>query len=201
MAHRGTVLDAGAGLGLLLTLGGLASLYGVMARGERRHSGLQVRTLLCRRNVRRDIADLRVRLKYAHTFRSQETRRVVLVLRDGRKLLPLPKSWSADDPDFDAQLEALRALHRRHGTPEPGHVLVVTPPHPGPGRGGVGRNGYRWSGSPPGRRGAPGATRATPSPRAGTSPNSTTWAGRSASPPPPPIRPASCAHRTRPRPP
>ncbi|MGW2797301.1 PH domain-containing protein, partial [Streptomyces sp. NPDC001269] len=138
MAHRGTVLDAGAGLGLLLTLGGLASLYGVMARGERRHSGLQVRTLLCRRNVRRDIADLRVRLKYAHTFRSQETRRVVLVLRDGRKLLPLPKSWSADDPDFDAQLEALRALHRRHGTPEPGHVLVVTPPPPRPGGGGGG---------------------------------------------------------------
>ncbi|MGW4514152.1 PH domain-containing protein [Streptomyces sp. NPDC004393] len=128
VAQRGTVLDAGAALGLLLALGGLASPYGVTARVSADSSGLRVRTLLGRRSVPwHDIADLRVRLKYAHTSRSQETRRVVLVLHDGHKrLLPLPKSRSADDPDFDAQLGALRALHRRHGTPEPGRVLVVS---------------------------------------------------------------------------
>ncbi|MEV6025698.1 PH domain-containing protein [Streptomyces sp. NPDC052036] len=128
MAHGGRVLGMGPGIGLLLTLGGLASLYGVTARVSADSSGLQVRTLLGRRSVPwHDIADLRVRLKYAHTSRSHETRRVILVLRDGRKrLLPLPRSWSADDPDFEAQLTALRALHRRHGTPGPGHVLVVS---------------------------------------------------------------------------
>ncbi|MFI1336897.1 PH domain-containing protein [Streptomyces sp. NPDC020845] len=114
--------------GLVLALVGVASLRGVTARVSADAHGLHTRTLLRRRSVPwADVADLRVRLKYANTPRVQETRGVSLVLRDGRKrLLPLPRSWSPQDPDFDAKLDALRALHRRYGAPESSHVPVVS---------------------------------------------------------------------------
>ncbi|MFF1912889.1 PH domain-containing protein [Streptomyces sp. NPDC058239] len=120
--------DVWLGVGLLLALVGIASLRAVTARLSADAYGLHSRTLLRRRSVPwRDVADLRVRLKYANNPRVQDIRRVSLVLHDGRKrLLPLPKSWSCDDPDFDAKLDALRALHRRYGAPDSSYVPVIS---------------------------------------------------------------------------
>ncbi|MEU4893323.1 PH domain-containing protein [Streptomyces sp. NPDC044780] len=128
MAYQGTLWDVGLGIGLPAALTGLVSLRAVTVRVRADAHGLHVRTLLRRRSVPwHDIADLRVRLTYVNTSRGQETRRVSLALRDGRKrLLPLPRSRSTDDPDFDAQLDALRALHRHYGAPESSHVPVVS---------------------------------------------------------------------------
>lgn len=125
-AYRGP--DGWLGGGLLLGLLGLAALHEATARVRADTYGVHSWTLLRRRSVRwGDLADLRVRLKYANTPRVQDTRGVSLLLRDGRKLLlPLPRSWSYDDPDFDAKLDAFRALHRLHGTPESDHVPVVS---------------------------------------------------------------------------
>ncbi|MFF2410968.1 PH domain-containing protein [Streptomyces sp. NPDC058092] len=118
--------DPWLGVGLLFALVGIAALHAVTARVSADAYGLCSRTLLRRRIAPwSDVADLRVRLKHGH--QGQEIRRVGLVLRDGRKwVLPLPQSRSSADADFDAQLDALRALHRRYGAPESGHVPVVT---------------------------------------------------------------------------
>ncbi|MFG2623932.1 PH domain-containing protein [Streptomyces sp. NPDC048473] len=126
MAYSG--LDVWLGVGLLPALVGIASLRAVTAQVSADAYGLHSRTLLRRRSVPwRDVADLRVRLKYANNSRIQDVRRVILVLRDGHKrLLPLPQGWSSDDPDFDAKLDALRALHRRYGAPESNHIPVVS---------------------------------------------------------------------------
>ncbi|WP_406488482.1 PH domain-containing protein [Streptomyces phaeochromogenes] len=125
-AYRGPAGWLGGGL--LLGLLGLAALHKATARVRADTYGVHSWTLLRRRSVRwGDLADLRVRLKYANTPRVQDTRGISLLLRDGRKLLlPLPRSWSYDDPDFDAKLDAFRALHRLHGTPESDHVPVVS---------------------------------------------------------------------------
>ncbi|MEU0808958.1 PH domain-containing protein [Streptomyces sp. NPDC005970] len=132
VAYRGGLLDwlldVWAGLGLLLTLVGIVSLRAVTAEVSADARGVHSRTLLRRRSVAwPDIADLRVRLKYANTPRAQDSRRIILVLRNGHKrLLPLPHSWSPHDPAFDAELETLRALHRRYGAPESSHLPVVS---------------------------------------------------------------------------
>ncbi|MEE1807956.1 PH domain-containing protein [Streptomyces sp. BE133] len=120
--------DVWLGVGLLLAWVGIASLRAVTARVSADAYGLHSRTLLRRRSVPwRDIADLRVRLRYANNSRVQDSRRVSLVLHGGRKwLLPLPKSGSCDDPDFDAKLDALRALHRRYGAPDSSHLPVIS---------------------------------------------------------------------------
>ncbi|MGX1912624.1 PH domain-containing protein [Streptomyces phaeochromogenes] len=126
LAYGGPDVVLGVGL-LLVPVGGWA-LYRATARVRADAYGVHSWTLLRRRSVRwGDIADLRVRLKYANTPRVQDTRGVSLLLRDGRKLLlPLPRSWSYDDSDFDAKLDAFRVLHRLHGTPESDHVPVVS---------------------------------------------------------------------------
>ncbi|WP_327367164.1 PH domain-containing protein [Streptomyces sp. NBC_01217] len=121
--------DVWLGVGLLLALVGIASLRAVTARVSADAYGLHFRTLLRRRDVPwRDVADVRVRLKYVNNPRIPETRRVSLLLRNRRTwLLPLPQSRSCDDrPDFDAKLDALRALHRLYGAPESSHVPVVS---------------------------------------------------------------------------
>ncbi|MDG9701479.1 PH domain-containing protein [Streptomyces sp. DH37] len=127
-AHHGRLLDGWLGAGLLLALVGAVSLHKVTARVRADAYGLHSRTLLRRRSVPwADVADLQVHLKHERNHRVEEVRRVGLVLRDGRRrLLPLPQSWSRADPAFDAELDALRALHRRHGAPESGHVPVVS---------------------------------------------------------------------------
>lgn len=118
--------DPWLGVGLLFALVGIASLHAVTARVSADAYGLYSRTLLHRRIAPwSEVADLCVHLRHRH--RGQDVRRLGLVLRDGRKrVLPLPQSRSSDDPDFDAQLDALRALHRRYGAPESSHVPVVT---------------------------------------------------------------------------
>ncbi|MTE22375.1 PH domain-containing protein [Streptomyces sp. TRM43335] len=129
LAYRGEPLDVWLGVGLLLSLVGVASLHSVTARVSADTHGLRSRTLARRRSVSwRDVADLRVHLRYADVHRTREIRRVGLALRDGRKrLLPLPQDgWICGDPDFDAKLDALRALHRRYGTPKSSHVPVVS---------------------------------------------------------------------------
>ncbi|WP_327188978.1 PH domain-containing protein [Streptomyces xinghaiensis] len=127
-ASRGTLLDVWLGVGLFFALVGFASVRGVTAEVRGDAYGLHSRTLLRHRSVPwRDIADLRIRLRYPGAYRSKEIRRVGLVLRDGRKrLLPLPSCGASPDPEFDAKLDALRALHRRYGAPESDHRPVVS---------------------------------------------------------------------------
>ncbi|MGW7254758.1 PH domain-containing protein [Streptomyces sp. NPDC054834] len=128
LAYWGGLMDVWPVPGLLMALMGVVALHGVTARVSADAYGLRIRTLWGTRSVPwRDVAGLRVHLRYANNPRVPESRRVGLALRDGRKrLLPLPRSASSDDPEFDATLEALRTLHRRHGTPESGHVPVVS---------------------------------------------------------------------------
>ncbi|MFE6038553.1 PH domain-containing protein [Streptomyces sp. NPDC056452] len=116
------------GVGLLLAAVGIVSLHRVTAEVRADARGLRYRTLLHRRSVPwHDIADVRVHLKYTNTSRGEEARRVSVLLRDGhRSLLPLPRSWSLHDPAFDAKLDGLRALHRRHGAPESTHLPVIS---------------------------------------------------------------------------
>ncbi|MFF3910855.1 PH domain-containing protein [Streptomyces sp. NPDC001848] len=128
LADTGTLLDAWAGIGLLAALMGIAALHWVTAQVHADAYGVHSRTLLRRRSVPwSDIADLRVVLKRSKSSRFQDARRVSLLLRDRhRRMLPLPRSMASRDPDFDATLRALRALHRRHGSPESSHVTVVS---------------------------------------------------------------------------
>ncbi|MEV8229636.1 PH domain-containing protein [Streptomyces sp. NPDC079167] len=124
--YGGGLLDVWAAVGALLALLGLVCLYAATVRVSADSYGLRSRTLLRRRNMPwRDVADLRAYVQYG---RNQEIYRVSVLLRDGRTpRLPLPLSGSSDDrPDFDAKLDALRALHRRHGDPESDHLPVLS---------------------------------------------------------------------------
>ncbi len=137
--YGGTVLDVRLGIGVLLALVGIVSLFAVSAEVTADADGLRFRKLLRRRSVAwGDVADLRVRLTHANNGRGREVRRVGLLLRDGRRvLLPLPQAVSGYASDFDAELDALRALHRAYGAPGSDHVPVVS--HRTAGRG--------WAGS------------------------------------------------------
>jgi hypothetical protein len=120
--------DVYAGAGLLLAVGGLAALHRVTARVRADPDGLHIRTLLRRRSVPwRDIADLRLHLTHENS-RAPEARRVGVALRDGHRwLLPLPRNRSLEErPAFDADVDALRALHRRYGAPESSNLPVVS---------------------------------------------------------------------------
>ncbi|MGW0146406.1 PH domain-containing protein [Streptomyces sp. NPDC003333] len=126
VAGAGGVPDAWVLAGCVLAALGVAGAYGLVVRVHADASGLAYRTLLHRRSARwEDVADVRVRVRYA---RHGDIHRVHVVTRGGRTWrLPLPVSSSADDrPDFDATVEALRALHRRHGSPESDHLAVLS---------------------------------------------------------------------------
>ncbi|MFG2590931.1 PH domain-containing protein [Streptomyces sp. NPDC048438] len=126
VAYRGGRLDLWVAVGLLLALLGLVCLYAATARVSADAYGLRSRTLLRRRNMPwPDVADLRTYIQYG---RNHEIYRVSVRLHDGRtRRLPLPMSGSSEDrPAFDAKLDTLRALHRRHGAPESGHVPVIS---------------------------------------------------------------------------
>ncbi|WP_157867923.1 PH domain-containing protein [Streptomyces prasinus] len=115
----------------------LAPLNKAVARVRADAHGVHSHTLLRRRSVRwSDIADLRVRLKYVREHPVQDVRRLVVVRRGrygrgGRTwTLPLPVGYTSQqrgqDRDFTGKLEAFRELHRRHGTPESSHLVVVS---------------------------------------------------------------------------
>ena len=118
--------DPWLGVGLLFGLMGFVSFYASVSVVRADAYGVHTRTLLRRRSVPwRDIADLRVRRLWGGEY--DDPRLVTMVLRDGRKRsLPVLRSAWSDDPDFDAKVEALRALHRRYGTPESDHLRVVS---------------------------------------------------------------------------
>ncbi|MFR9726720.1 PH domain-containing protein [Streptomyces sp. MS19] len=102
--------------------------YAAVARVDADAAGLRVRTPLRRRRVPwSDVADLGV---YVHRGRHGETyRSTVVMLRGGRRLrLPLPHDGGGRDrAGFLATVDALRALHRRHGAPEAAdHVPVIS---------------------------------------------------------------------------
>lgn len=96
--------------------------------------GVRIRRLLRSRRVPwHEIADIRVQLRRT---KGPDVCRVQLVLRSGRtRMLPRPSSWGAGAPDFDEKVAALRALHRRYGSPESDHLHVVS--HRTAGRGPV----------------------------------------------------------------
>lgn len=123
-----TGLAVWAGLALLPALATVTALHKVTVRVRADAHGVHSRSLLHRRSVRwSDIADLRVRLKYANSSKVQDVRRLVVVPRDGRKwTLSLPVGFTTSDPEFDETLEAFRALHRRYGTPESSRLVVVS---------------------------------------------------------------------------
>lgn len=88
--------------------------------------GVRCRGALGRRTIPwQDVVALRV---HRTPMKSGERRRVSLLLRDGRvRSLPRPRSYRTTDPEFDAEVEALRVLHRRYGAPaEPDHLHVIT---------------------------------------------------------------------------
>ncbi|MGW0595883.1 PH domain-containing protein [Streptomyces sp. NPDC002776] len=111
-----------AGVGALCLGLGLAALRLATAEVRAGARGIRAR----RRAVPwPDVAELRIRVK---TWpRGEQSRHVLLVLRDGsERQLPQPVAWSEPDTDFDTGLDALRALHRRHGAPESDHLVVVS---------------------------------------------------------------------------
>ncbi|GAA0902866.1 PH domain-containing protein [Streptomyces thermoalcalitolerans] len=124
LAYLGSLLDPWLVVGLALVPVGVVSLHWatVYVRGDA--YGLHCRTLLRRRSVPwSDVADLRV---HRYETRHGTLRRVSVLLRDGRRRrLPLPYGGSPPDEDFDAKLDALRALLRRHGAPQSGHLPVI----------------------------------------------------------------------------
>lgn len=127
MAYRGGLPDPWACGGLLAASVGFGCLYWATAQVSADAYGLHSRTLL-RRWSRpwHDVADLRVYMQYSRD--GYDFRRVSVLLRDGRtRRLPLPWSTAVHHrPDFDAQLDALRALHRRYGAPQSSHVPVIS---------------------------------------------------------------------------
>ncbi|MEE1744528.1 PH domain-containing protein [Streptomyces sp. NPDC006641] len=128
-AYRGTFLDAWLSIGVLLALLGVLALGMVTTRVSADAYGVHSRTLLRRRSVPwGDITGLRILLKHESSHRIPEVRRVGLVLRNGRRrLLPLPQCGLPDDrAEFDAKVDALHALHVRHGAPDSSHIPVIS---------------------------------------------------------------------------
>ncbi|MFE0280620.1 PH domain-containing protein [Streptomyces olivaceus] len=128
LVHSGAFVDWWVGGGLLAALVGVAFLHAVTLEVSADAYGVRYGSLLRRHRSMRwgDIADLRVHIQYGR--HGEEYFRIGVLLRDGRtRRLPLPVSGSRDDrPDFDAKLDALRALHRRHGNPESDHLAVIS---------------------------------------------------------------------------
>lgn len=125
LARPGSPLDVWPVVGLALVPVGLMALHWVTVCVRGDAYGLHCRTLLRRRSVPwSDVADLRV---HRYETRRGTLRYVSVLLRDGRRRrLPLPRSGSSSDADFDAKLDALRALLHRHGAPESDHLPVIT---------------------------------------------------------------------------
>ncbi|WP_051851987.1 hypothetical protein [Streptomyces sp. NRRL F-5650] len=128
LVYSGTLVDWWVAGGLLAALVGAGALHTatleVRADAYGVHTGSRLRR---RRSVPwHDVADLRVHIQYGR--HGEKYHRAGVLTRDGRtRRLPLPLSVSAEDrPDFDATLDALRALHRRYGEPESDHLVVLS---------------------------------------------------------------------------
>ncbi|MEU1263378.1 PH domain-containing protein [Streptomyces cellulosae] len=144
LAMTGGVPDVWVLAGVVLLPLGVGGAYAAAVRVHADADGLSYRTLLRRRRARwEDVADVRV---YVQHLRHGDMHRVEVVTRGGRAWrLPLPVGPSSEgQAGFDDTVEALRALHRRHGTPErfrhphrpgPRRARRHTPPGPGPVRG------------------------------------------------------------------
>ncbi|MEU2714537.1 PH domain-containing protein [Streptomyces sp. NPDC007205] len=115
-----------ATLGLCLVAAAVWSLYLVTGWTRADAYGLHSWTLLRRRSVPwQEVADLLVRVQTLP--RGGENKRVMVALRDGRRLLlPQPSSAAYGKPAFAERLAALRRLHRRYGAPESTRVRYVT---------------------------------------------------------------------------
>ncbi|MGV9450720.1 PH domain-containing protein [Streptomyces sp. NPDC003635] len=129
LAAVGLVLGGPAPLavvGALCLAAAGAALRSAAAEVRADAHGIRTRTLTGRRSVPwRDVADLCVQLRTLP--RGGESRRVILVPRaGGRRLLPFPAAWDAYAQDFATDLDALRALHRRHGSPDSERLAVVS---------------------------------------------------------------------------
>ncbi|PZT76111.1 MULTISPECIES: PH domain-containing protein [unclassified Streptomyces] len=110
---------------VVIALMGPIFLYPATARLTAGAYGLRSRTLLRRRSVPWSrVAELR---RDIQPGRNHDIHRVSVLLENGRSFrLPLPISGT-DLARFDAELEALRALHRRYGSPAPdGEAPVIT---------------------------------------------------------------------------
>ncbi len=121
--------------GLLLLPLGVGGGYAAVVRVHADADGLSYRTLLHRRSARwEDIADVRV---YLQRGRHSDIHRVEVVTRGGPVWrLPLPVGPSSEgQAAYDDTVEALRALHRLHGTPESDHLVVITASTAGRGSG------------------------------------------------------------------
>ncbi|WP_333732439.1 PH domain-containing protein [Streptomyces sp. IBSBF 3010] len=124
--QRPDVLGVAFWLCAVIALMGPIFLYLATARLTAGAYGLRSRTLLRRRSVPWSrIVDLR---RYIQSGRNHDIHRVSVLLDNGRSfLLPMPTSGE-DLARFDAELAALRALHRRYGSPaSDGEAPVITP--------------------------------------------------------------------------
>ncbi|WP_328722417.1 PH domain-containing protein [Streptomyces sp. NBC_00247] len=121
----------------LLAVAGLLALCAAAPAVRADAHGLCHRQLLRNRSVPwPEVAVLRVHRPYPHS-RHPGHSRLSVVLRDGGEhFLPLPPpSWRgvtpANDPsgegEFEARVGALRALHRRYGSPDPDLPSLVVP--------------------------------------------------------------------------
>ncbi|MDT0322332.1 PH domain-containing protein [Streptomyces millisiae] len=121
--------------GFFFAVLGVSGPYGLSARVSADAYGLRSRVLVRRRSVAwADVADLRVRVTDTHKY--GQYHRVSVLTRHGREWrLPLPyRNGAADDGRFDADVAALRALHRGYGAPESDHLVVVSNRTAGGGR-------------------------------------------------------------------
>ncbi|MFD5316293.1 PH domain-containing protein [Streptomyces sp. NPDC127098] len=121
--------------GFFFAVLGVSGPYGLSARVSADAYGLRSRVMVRRRRVAwADVADLRVRV--TDTYKYGQYYRVSVLTRQGREWrLPLPyRGGAADDGSFDADVAALRALHRRYGAPESDRLVVISNRTAGGGR-------------------------------------------------------------------
>ncbi|TQK97579.1 hypothetical protein FB563_2555 [Streptomyces puniciscabiei] len=113
-------------LGVCMVGAAMWSLYLVTGWARADAHGLHCWTLLRRRSVPwQEVADLLVRVQTLP--RGGENQRVMVVLRNGRRLLlPQPSGVAYGKPAFTERLAALRRLHSLYGTPGSSRIRYVT---------------------------------------------------------------------------
>ncbi|MFD6425123.1 PH domain-containing protein [Streptomyces sp. NPDC060198] len=133
----GPAAGAAAVTAALLAVAGLLTLRAAAPAVRADAHGLCHRQLSRNRSVPwPEVAVLRVHRPYPHSRRPGRSRLSVVLRDGGEHFLPLPPpSWRgvtpANDPsgegEFEARVGALRALHRRYGSPDPDLPSLVVP--------------------------------------------------------------------------